>query len=351
MMDNAGTPITSSYNKVDNAVPVMCKTADGKVYVGGKFTTIGGSAYKGLARLNSDGTVDTGFTPVITANNSDGVVAIRQTADGKIYVGGGTVTVAGTFSNLFRLNSDGTYDSTFSASTYFLQGDVNCIMQASNGLIYVGGFFSFAGNTHPQKVLMRLSSSGVLDTTYTPAIDTNGVVYTMLESSDAGYIFLGGIIPTFNSTATQNIVAIDSTTGAYVTTYTGPSFDDRVFKLILTSAGIYACGAFTSYDDGTTSVPSIMRMDNFGAIDFSFAPITQFTDSVDNLLEVASGKIYFTTSQFQIASGVTQYHLARLNSDGTLDTAYSPPFVATVAGNTGLVEYSSGGNIGAVGVI
>lgn len=351
-MDNAGTPITSSYHQIDNVADVMCKTVDGKVYVGGKFNTIGGSAYKSLARLNSDGTLDTGFTPVITTNNSSGVLTICQTADGKIYVAGALVTAGGTTTSLFRLNSDGTYDSTFSASTYFLSGTIQTIMQASNGLIYVGGFFSFAGNTHPQKNLMRLSSSGVLDTAYTPAIDTNASVYTMLESTAAGYIFVAGIIAAFNSVTVKNMVAIDSTTGAYVTTYTSPAFNERVLKLILTSTNsIYASGLFSSIDGGTTVCRSIARMDQFGVVDSSFTPFTIFTDSVENLLEVASGKIYFINSQFQIASGVTQYHMGRLNSDGTLDTAYRPPFVTTVIGNSGLVEYTSGGNIGSVGVI
>ncbi|MGD9579454.1 MAG: delta-60 repeat domain-containing protein, partial [Syntrophorhabdus sp.] len=36
---------------------------DGKVLVGGGFTTIGGGTRNYIARLNADGSLDTGFNP------------------------------------------------------------------------------------------------------------------------------------------------------------------------------------------------------------------------------------------------------------------------------------------------
>ena len=41
--------------------------ADGKILIGGGFTTIGGVARNRIARLNPDGSLDTGFDP--NANN------------------------------------------------------------------------------------------------------------------------------------------------------------------------------------------------------------------------------------------------------------------------------------------
>jgi len=49
-----------------------------------EFTTIGAGSQDYLARLNSNGTLDTGFT----LNTDARVDAIHQDADGKIYVGG-----------------------------------------------------------------------------------------------------------------------------------------------------------------------------------------------------------------------------------------------------------------------
>ena len=58
--------------------------ADGKILIGGGFTTIGGVARNYIARLNPDGSLDTGFNP----NANDYVYSIAVQADGKILIGG-----------------------------------------------------------------------------------------------------------------------------------------------------------------------------------------------------------------------------------------------------------------------
>src|ERR1044072_3306896 len=62
---------------------------DGKILLGGDFTTIGNGgtgtgARKRLARLNADGSVD----PVFNPGASDSVFALAVQPDGKILVGG-----------------------------------------------------------------------------------------------------------------------------------------------------------------------------------------------------------------------------------------------------------------------
>ena len=66
--------------------------ADGKILVGGCFTTLGGQTRNYLGRLNADGTLDTGFNP-----GADGSMCIRLAvqADGKILVGGCFTTLGG----------------------------------------------------------------------------------------------------------------------------------------------------------------------------------------------------------------------------------------------------------------
>src|ERR1017187_6248760 len=65
--------------------------ADGKILVGGGFTTLGGQTRNYLGRLNVDGTVDSGFNP--GANNY--VLSLAVQADGKILVGGYFSTLGG----------------------------------------------------------------------------------------------------------------------------------------------------------------------------------------------------------------------------------------------------------------
>ena len=60
---------------------------DGKVLIGGFFTTLGGVARNSIARLNADGSLDTGFNPGTPAYNS--VYSLAVQADGKVLIGGG----------------------------------------------------------------------------------------------------------------------------------------------------------------------------------------------------------------------------------------------------------------------
>src|SRR5437899_12464407 len=45
----------------NEVVSSLAVQADGKILVGGDFTTLGGQSRIGIGRLNADGTLDTGF--------------------------------------------------------------------------------------------------------------------------------------------------------------------------------------------------------------------------------------------------------------------------------------------------
>src|SRR5205814_3462697 len=73
----------------DGAIRVVVVQPDGKILIGGEFTTLspnGGAAVtrNHIARLNPDGTLDTAFDP----NANDVVYSIAVQADGKILAGG-----------------------------------------------------------------------------------------------------------------------------------------------------------------------------------------------------------------------------------------------------------------------
>src|SRR5438132_8871521 len=74
----------------NNAIRVVVVQPDGKILIGGDFTTLspnGGVAVtrNRIARLNPDGTLDTAFDPNATGSEVD---SIAVQADGKILAGG-----------------------------------------------------------------------------------------------------------------------------------------------------------------------------------------------------------------------------------------------------------------------
>ncbi len=89
---------------------------DGKFSLGDTSLNTTAPQPTAIARLNSDGTLDTTF---ITGMGADSYVyAITLQPDGKILIGGDFTEYNGTTANrIARLNADGTLDTTFTTGT------------------------------------------------------------------------------------------------------------------------------------------------------------------------------------------------------------------------------------------
>ncbi len=100
--------ITTFNPNANNTVITLALQADGKILIGGVFSTLtpngGASVTRNfVARLNSDGTVDPAFDPA----PSDWVATVALQADGKILVGGSFDSIGGQSRHLFaRLAND-----------------------------------------------------------------------------------------------------------------------------------------------------------------------------------------------------------------------------------------------------
>jgi uncharacterized delta-60 repeat protein len=111
-LDAAFTP---SITGVVHAVAVQ---SNGQIVIGGEFTSVNGAGRSNLARLNADGTLDTSFNPGIGGGLSPGVFALAIQSDGRILIGGRFSTVNGVGrNNIARLNANGTLDGSFNPGT------------------------------------------------------------------------------------------------------------------------------------------------------------------------------------------------------------------------------------------
>ena len=149
---NRGFDTGTGFNSGIESIAIQ---TDGKIVVGGDFITYNGTTQNRITRLNSDGTRDTGFN--IGTGFDNFVSSIATQSDGKILVGGSFTTYSGSTQNyITRLNSDGTRDTGFTIGTGFT-GDVRSIAIQTDGKIVVGGFFtSYNGTT--QNRITRLFS-------------------------------------------------------------------------------------------------------------------------------------------------------------------------------------------------
>lgn len=106
--------ITHEINVTDATVSYVIAQPDGKVIIFGGFTHINGVPRGTMARLNIDGSLDPTFNIGIGVNNS--VSALCLQPDGKILIGGKFTTFdSQAVPPVIRLNPDGSRDQTFNA--------------------------------------------------------------------------------------------------------------------------------------------------------------------------------------------------------------------------------------------
>jgi uncharacterized delta-60 repeat protein len=154
----------------DNVVYDLAVQPNGKILVAGYFAKMNGQPRSFLARLNTNGSLDSGFNADVGfAGYNWGVVRkVAVQADGKILFGGGFTSVHGVSRlNLARLNANGTLDWQFGAGA---DGEVHALVVQPNGRIVVAGDFTML-NGQPRQRLGRLNWDGSLDSTFTASAD------------------------------------------------------------------------------------------------------------------------------------------------------------------------------------
>src|SRR5260370_38478465 len=101
---------TTLTNSMQGTVYALLMQPDGKLLGGGSFRA---KRNLNVARLNVDGSVDGTFT---NSNPTSTVFALGLQSDGKVLIGGQFIAVGNSNHNyIARLNSNGTVDSTFNA--------------------------------------------------------------------------------------------------------------------------------------------------------------------------------------------------------------------------------------------
>jgi uncharacterized delta-60 repeat protein len=174
----------------NNTVEVVTGQPDGKVLVGGLFTLLNGSTRNFIARLRADGAIDSTFDSSVGANGSVRAIAVQP--DGKILIGGDFSTYnADPESRLARLNSDGSLDTAFNPGGAGADGLVNDIALDSLGRILFCGAFRNVNGT-PRTGIARLTASGSLDSSFDPGLGLNDFVSDLEIQADGKIVVVGG---------------------------------------------------------------------------------------------------------------------------------------------------------------
>ncbi|RDC61624.1 delta-60 repeat domain-containing protein [Adhaeribacter pallidiroseus] len=310
--------IGTGANNYINAIELQ---ADGKIIVGGYFTTTSGFYLSKIARLNADGTIDTSFNPGFGVNNTVNTVAVQP--DGKIIIGG-SFTAVNNISRIriARLNPDGSLDTSFDAGME-VSSDATTkldkvLLQPDGKVLIAGDFVSVKGS--PQRYFARLNADGSLDVTFNTGGGADGIVSYLLLQPD-GKVVLAGDFENINETSSRHIARLNADGTLDNTFVPGSGADGKIVTLALFPDGnIVAAGSFTSYSD--VECQNLVQVTSVGKLNTQYNITKGNSSKVKAILIQSDGKILIGGS-FSNVSTLPRNHVARLNKTGSLDKSFN----------------------------
>ena len=293
---NTNGSIDGTFSAVSPSLGVLRDVVmqnDGKILVSGNS-----NGEFAVLRLNTNGTLDTTFdidgkvtTNLSTASDTANGIVLQ--ADGKIVVAGSNGTGAGSDFAVMRYGTNGVLDTTFDGDGIILfnvgADDVaNSVALQNDGKIVVAGYTNGSGTFNEDFAVARFNANGSVDTTF----DGDGKVFVNFASNDRA-----------NSVVIQNdgkILLAGSWDGG---------FSD--FALARLNADGTLDNTFSG--DGRANFTFNNPVSTFGAAEFAYS-----------VKLLADGKILVVgDTNTNTANGDTDVAIARLNSDGNLDTTFS----------------------------
>lgn len=327
---NTDGTVDMSFNTASGAngdVISMGLQSDGKIMLGGWFTLYSGSSRSKIARINSNGSLDDTFDPG-TGANSD-VLTFAFQSDGKIIIGGFFTSFNGTGINrIARLTSAGSVDATFAigtgATVTYTGGQpyVNALyIDPSAGKIYIGGeFINFDG--FAKNHIVKLNLNGSMDLNFIPGNGANGDVNAFAFQSD-GKIIIGGNFSNYNGSYANKIARLNAD-GIFDFSFlaaTGVNGGELTDLIVDDSNRIYIIGTFIDY--AGNSCNGIARLKSDGTYDSSFVSGTGFNDKPNRIIRLANGKL-LVSGNFTSYNNNTINRVAVLETDGSLSASFNP---------------------------
>jgi len=193
---------------------VVVPLADGKILLGGDFSTYNGISRPDLVRLNPDGSLDESLHLLGGVNGPD-EPAIRSASlqpDGKIIVSGNFTTISGIAGSLARLHPDGTLDAAWVPALNRLGGPIWSIV-LPDGRILAWGF----------RAIERLNADGSADTSFNAAVDGRFFGLRAVSLQADGRILLAGTVFVENRPVGQQLTRLHAN-GSLDTSFAPPQF-------------------------------------------------------------------------------------------------------------------------------
>jgi uncharacterized delta-60 repeat protein len=300
----------------DNEIKEVTILPDGKMFIRGFFNTYNGEPRNRLARLNADGSLDASFDPGAGPNFS--VSAVAFLPDGKMLIGGNFTTYGGAETHkMARLNADGSLDTTFNPGWGLpVQGEVYSIGLQQSGDIIIYVWLRF-----PDGIVIggvkRMYPDGGLDNTFSAGLDGGISPYGAVVQPDDKILVYGishvsGTFETFRAFMTR--LHPDGSPDTDFSTYLSSWMVQQSFIQI--AVALQADGKILTTD------AALFRLHTDGSRDCSFNPLGGAQGPVYTMILQPDGKILIG-GNMPCYNDETNSGIARLHPDGNPDEGFN----------------------------
>ncbi|MBE0641529.1 MAG: T9SS type A sorting domain-containing protein [Bacteroidales bacterium] len=301
-----------------HAVNVAGVLPDGRIFLGGEFSSFNGNAASHAVCLLPNGTPDAGYTINVAAGGFDGPVrALALQADGYVLAGGLFNNVNGlSRKNIVRLDSTGAVDNTFLVGSG-ASNEVTHISTNGSRSVLIGFFNTYNGQSVPGFVVLQ--SDGSIDTSFLlPAASFVNVSTSAVLPGNK--ILLAGNFTTYQGMPAGRIIQLNADGSIDTSFQPGQGLSGLAHTLTIQPDGrILVGGAFSQAAGQPRS--RIARLMPDGSLDTSFNPGAGANGGVRIISLQADGKILIG-GDFSTYDGVAVNRIARLLPDGSLDTTF-----------------------------
>ena len=294
-------------------VRALALQTDGRLLVGGAFTNFANSNLNFLARLDTNGVVDSSFTPGTGPNAV--VSGLGISADGKIAVGGAFTNFNGQpFNRVVRLTTNGLPDPAFTQPLAF-DSAINGLAAQADGKILVGGAFKL-----PASGVARLRVNGTVDLQFDPSTGADGVVNAVALQAD-GKVLLGGGFTNVAGFYRPRVARLGTNGILDVTLLAVTITNGNVFAVAPAPGGKIVIGGSFRYVNGVAR-SGVARLHGDGSLDLSFDPGVGVTGTVYTVSVLTNGSV-FIGGDFTSVGGVPSGRYALLHENGAVDTRFN----------------------------
>ena len=268
---------------------------------------------------SAQGTIDNTFT--VGAGASAGVVSSVMQNDGKVVISGAFVTYNGTARNrIARVLRDGSLDATFTPGSG-ANNNVNHVVLAPGGDMYIGGLFTSYDGTGRNRIA-RLNSDGSLDAGFAPGTGFNNAVIRLAVQSD-GKVIAVGDFTSYNGTACNRIARLNPD-GSLDGTFTpGTAANSRITSVVVQSDNKILIGGYFNDYNGTLVV-ALARLNSNGTLDTGYNAGGAGPDNSVEVIELQPDGKALVGGTFATYNGIARSRIFRANTNGSLDTGFNP---------------------------